>query len=114
MNARDNDNLNQALSEREESVFEMVAHSFQGRARWIAVIGWIKMFCGVLLSALAIVEFFRAETVRGQIAWASAGVVCALGTAIIFVLYWLELNRNAITRELKRLELQIAQLRGGQ
>jgi hypothetical protein len=107
MNASQDDDLRRALAGRDETVMEMVAHSFRGRARWLTVVGWVKMVFFVLAAALAAVQFFRGETTRWLVAWSSVFVVCALGTAIMFVLYWLELNRNAITRELKRLELRI-------
>ena len=109
MSRHEQNDLRRALAEREESVMEMVGHSFHGRARWLTVISWIKMIAFVIAAAFAAVQFFRADAVRSQIAWASMFVVFAMGTGIMFVLYWLELNRNAITRELKRLQLQIAE-----
>jgi hypothetical protein len=111
MNQTDKNNLRDALNDREESVMEMVGHSFQGRARWVSVIGWVKMLVAVMIAVTAIVQFFHTDSTRWLIAWASVFVVSSLGAAIMFALYWLEMNRNSITRELKRLELQIAQLR---
>ena len=35
--------LRNALSNREESVMEMVTHSFKGRTRWLMVTTWVKM-----------------------------------------------------------------------
>src|SRR3954462_8116582 len=107
MSPADKSNLRDALNDREESVMEMVGYSFQGRARWVSVIGWVKMLVSVTIAATSIVQFFQAGSTRWQIAWASLFIVSSLGAAIQFTLYWLEMNRNAITRELKRLELQI-------
>src|SRR4051812_5212396 len=102
--------LRNALNDRDESVIEMVTKSFQGRSRWLTVITWIKMGCFVIAAAVAAVQFFRADSTRAMIAWASLFIVFALGNSILFVLYWLELNRNSVTRELKRLELRIAKM----
>src|SRR5688572_3707088 len=106
-----NQNLRNALSDREESVMEMVAHTFRGRTRWLMVTTWVKMIFFAIASAVSIVQFIRADSTKALIAWASLFIVFALGNSILFVLYWLELNRNAVTRELKRLELRIAELR---
>lgn len=64
----------------------------------------------VIAAAVAAMKFFRTDSTRAMIAWASLFVVFALGTSILLVLYWLKLNRNAIARELKRLELRIAKM----
>ena len=110
MSKFDQSNLRNALNDREESVMEMVTHSFRGKARWLTIISTVKMFFFVIAAALSVVQFFRTDSTRAMIAWASLFIVFALGTSIMFVLYWLELNRNAVTRELKRLELRIAEL----
>src|SRR4051812_45836713 len=110
MSKFDNQNLKNALNDREESVMEMVTHSFRGRARWLAIISGVKMIFFVIAAAVCVMQFFRTESTRWLIAWASLFIVFALGTSIMLVLYWLELNRNAVTRELKRLELRIAEL----
>jgi hypothetical protein len=106
----ENPNLRQALNERDESIMEMVTHTFRGRARWLMIVWFIKSLSFVAIAAISAVQFFRGDSTRWMIAWASLFIVFALGTSIMFVLYWLELNRNAVTRELKRLELQIAEL----
>ena len=110
MSKFDNQNLRNAFNEREESVFELVTQSFRGRSRWLTIITWVKMILFVIAAAVCVVQFFRTDTTRAMIAWASLFIVFALGTSIMIVLYWLELNRNAVTRELKRLELRIAEL----
>jgi uncharacterized membrane protein YciS (DUF1049 family) len=45
-----------------------------------------------------------------MIGWATGFVWCALFIMMVKIWYWLDLNRNAVTREIKRLELQVAQL----
>ena len=49
---------------------------------------------------------------RVMLLWAAACVVCMSGVSMMKVWYWMELNKNAVTREIKRLELQIARLAG--
>ncbi|CAN5531655.1 hypothetical protein BH09PLA1_BH09PLA1_32110 [soil metagenome] len=110
MSKFDQQNLRNALSEREESVMDMVTHSFRGKSRWLSIISWVKMIFFILAAAACAIQFFRTDSTKALIGWASLFVVFSLGMSILFVLYWLELNRNAVTRELKRLELRIAEL----
>lgn len=48
--------------------------------------------------------------IAGQDAWATGFVVCAIAIAMMKVWYWLELNKNSLAREIKRLELELANL----
>ena len=44
--------------------------------------------------------------------WAAACIVCVSAVSMLKIWYFLEMNKNAVTREIKRLELQIARLAG--
>jgi uncharacterized membrane protein YciS (DUF1049 family) len=59
---------------------------------------------------LAAIRFFNAETTRDIVVWALAVAVCLSAVWMMKIWYWLELNKNAVTREIKRLELQVARL----
>ncbi len=42
--------------------------------------------------------------------WAAAMFLCLGAVTSIKIWYWLEMNRLAVTREVKRLELQVVQI----
>jgi hypothetical protein len=94
----------------EQSLTEMVVDSFRGKSRWLVIMVyvWILLFFALMLVAL--VSFFRAETTRQMIACATGFLFCNLAVAMLKMWYWMQLNKNAITRGIKRLELQLAQL----
>jgi hypothetical protein len=58
----------------------------------------------------AALAFVRSEAVRGWIFYASAFLVSVIVVSSLKIWFWLELNRYAHTRELKRLESQVALL----
>ena len=89
----------------------LVAQSFTGRAKWITIGAWLKTVIFLIIAIVATVQFFKTDTTRAMIAWATAFIVSTLSMGIMFTMYWMQLNRNAVTRELKRLELRIAQMR---
>ena len=64
------------------------------------------------LGVLSVIRFFRAEEFRDMVMWAAASAFFLSGVSMMKVWYWMELNKNSVTREIKRLELQIARLAG--
>ncbi len=98
--------------EDQPSVFEMLMETCRGRHRWLNMLGafWTLVF--VVLGVLAAVKFFNAEAVRDIVMWAAACIVCVSAVSMLKIWYFLEINKNALTREIKRLELQIARLAG--
>lgn len=96
--------------ERGQWIFEMVTESFRGRRRWLSILTWMKMIFFFLLTVGALIMFFRLETTRELIASATCFIVGLIGMNSMFGLYWLELNRNSLARDIKRVELQIARL----
>lgn len=92
------------------SVFEMVMETFRGKYRWLAFVAVFWSIVFMVLGVLAAVKFFQAEATRDMLMWAAACIVCMSAVSMMKVWYWMELNKNALTREIKRLELQIARL----
>jgi len=94
----------------EPSMLEMVLETFHGRHRWLVMLNifWTLVFAAIFV--LAAVKFFRAEEMREMMMWAAAGIFSMSAVAMMKTWYFMELNKNAVTREIKRLELQIARL----
>ena len=94
----------------EPSVFEMLMETCRGRHRWLNILGafWTLVF--LVLGIVAAVKFFSAEGTRDIVMWAAACIVCVSAVSMLKIWYFLEMNKNAVTREIKRLELQIARL----
>ncbi len=94
----------------EPSVFEMLIETCRGRHRWLNILGafWTLVF--LVLGIVAAVKFFSAEGTRDIVMWAAACIVCVSAVSMLKIWYFLEINKNALTREIKRLELQIARL----
>jgi hypothetical protein len=88
-----------------------VTDLFLRRSRWVAALAWMKMGGTLAISVVAGAAFFGAESTRGQILCATLVVMGFVGFATWWIWYWMVLNRNAALRELKRIELQLAELR---
>ena len=85
----------------------MVIDSFRSRHRWLVVLVFTVSTVFFLLEFVVAYQFFHAESTRAMIAWATGFVVCAIIMYMMKVWYWLELNKNSLAREIKRLELSL-------
>src|SRR5690606_2912057 len=53
---------------------------------------------------------FGALDVRETVLWSAGAVVAMLAVAMLKMYFWMEMNKNVMLREVKRLELQVARL----
>ena len=55
-------------------------------------------------------QLFTQASITGQAYWAVGFVLSFAVVALLKIWFWMVLNRNAVLREVKRLELQLARL----
>jgi len=94
----------------DDALHRQVLATFEGRLRWFNIAGWIA---GVVLFGVACImawRFSQAEELRDMLRWGAAAAFAFTGIALIKVWFWLELQKNDIVREVKRLEVQMASL----
>ncbi len=89
---------------------ELLFSQFRGKMLVSSLLVYIYV---ILFSALAVfcgVQFFLAETTRDWVMY-GVGFTTAVGIVnVVKLWYWMLANRNAVTREVKRLELQVSRL----
>jgi hypothetical protein len=94
-----------------EPLVGLLADRFLHHTRWASRFAWMKMSGTLLISTVSAFMFFGAETTQAQIGWATVFLTGFVGFAMWWIWYWMLLNRNASIREIKRLELQLAQMK---
>ena len=97
-------------SAREDTIRSMLSEFYSRKMAATAAVIWA---IGLLFLAAAIysaVAFFHASETRDQIMYATIFLSCFLGLGLMKIFAWQMLHRNSIKREIKRLELRIAQL----
>jgi hypothetical protein len=94
------------------SLTELVGETFRSRARWLTVISVVATVGFVGVAAWSLVELLRAETPRALVLWQTLLLFSLIAVGANKLWFWLELQRVTLTRELKRLELQLAHLAG--
>ena len=80
-------------------------HGQSGALNVFAAIITFAMFGGFIYCAW---NAFEADAVRDTVLWSAGAVISMLAVAMLKMYFWMEINRNATLREVKRLELQVA------
>ncbi len=96
----------------EQNLFEMVKGLFTAKFKWIMIAMNIVQIIAFGLFVYCIIQFLGTDNTNELIKWLGAGFVCAMVSVIIKLFSWMQMNNNAILREMKRLELQMSSIAG--
>ena len=96
----------------EQNAFQMLGGLFQGKNRWIM---FMMNFMTLVFFGLFIyctVQFFNTDDTQELIRWGIGGLVFLFGVSMLKVFAWMQMDKNALLRKMKRLELQVSSLSG--
>ncbi len=94
----------------EQNIFEMIFGLFKGKNAWINILMNIVVvvffgffiYCGI--------QFFESETIEGLIKWGIGSLILFVSISMLKIFSWMQMDKHAILREMKRLELQVMSL----
>ena len=99
------------------SLYGDIAATFRGHMRWLNALAWLF---GLILFVVAVAcgwQFVTQTDLRSMQLWGAGAMLSALGLGLIKLWFLMEVQKSAIVREIKRVELQVASLtaamRGG-
>ena len=95
---------------RENTISSMLKDFYNKRMLSMIIVlwGWGLLFCaGAVYSA---VQFFKDIEMKSQLMYVAIFLCCCQFLGLIKVFAWQIIHRNGLKREIKRLELRIAQL----
>ena len=95
-----------------QNVFEMLAGIFKGKNSWAMLLMSVVSVVVFGLLIYCVLQFFDAEATKELIKWSAASFVCLIAIGMLKLFAWMQMDKNAILREMKRLELQISALHG--
>lgn len=99
-----------ALDLEEKSLFGMLNRVFTGGlARW-AAFAMVLTLLFVGLTVWCGYEFFTAVDVDDRVFWGILAAVAFHGLSMFKLWFFMEMNRNSVTREVKRIEVALARL----
>ncbi len=94
----------------EQNIFEMIFGLFKGKNAWINILMNIVVvvFFGCFLYCGS--QFFNSETTEGLIRWGLGSLTFLICISMLKIFSWMQMDKHAILREMKRLELQVMSL----
>ena len=94
----------------EQNVFEMLGGLFQGKNKWIILLLNLVMVVVTGLLVYCVVQYFNTDVTNELINWSLAIIVCLLSVSMLKMFIWMQMDKNSIKREIKRIELQFSTL----
>jgi hypothetical protein len=96
----------------EQGVIGMLSGLFKGKNSWLLVIMNIMTLIFFAFFIYCTIMFFRTDITNELIKWGSGAIVFIFGMSMLKIFAWMQMDKNALIREIKRLELQISSLAG--
>ncbi|WP_297793489.1 DUF6768 family protein [uncultured Eudoraea sp.] len=94
----------------EQNLIGKIGEVYKGKLGWLAAIMNVVHLLMFMAFIYCIFQFFSTDNTNELIKWASAGFLSMIVMGMLKLFVWMQMDKNDILRELKRLELQIAML----
>ncbi len=94
----------------EKNLFGKITDVYKSKMGWLAITMNIVHLLFFVCFVYAVIAFFDAETTKDMIIWSSAGFLSMIFMAMLKLYVWMQMDKNDILREMKRIELQISVL----
>jgi len=96
----------------EQNIIEMLFGLFRGKNAWINILLNIMILVFFVAFIYSGVQFFEADSTDDLIRWGLGSLVFLLCISMLKLYAWMQMDKYAILREMKRLELQVMSLSG--
>lgn len=113
------DLIHQALNKEEAAYYDQLGEQnlpqmlfglFKGRNGWLNVVMVIMTFAILGVMIFTIIEMLKAEDLGDKMEWMFYSLLGFITIVLMKIWSWNQLDKNAILREMKRLEYQVALL----
>jgi hypothetical protein len=95
---------------KEETLRSWLRDAYSKKMRWILINVYVGYLILLPLAIFSGIKFFRTEQTIYQIMYAAIFLFCSQWIGFVSVFGWVMMQRPRISREIKRLELCIAEL----
>lgn len=99
-----------ARFEEQSTPIGEVVETFRGRWALLNAFAATITFAAFGVFVYAMFQIMATVDVRATVLWSALAIVSAMFVAILKIWFWMEMNKNQVLREVKRLELQVARM----
>lgn len=94
----------------EQNVWQMIGGLYKGKNVWLIVIMHIINIAAFGLMIYCLIQTFDVEKTNDLMLWIAGFFLCLSVMSMLKIYAWMQIHKNALTREIKRLELQVSSL----
>ena len=94
----------------EQGIFSMLFGLFKGKNAWINILLNVMILVFFVAFIYCGVQFFGADNTEDLVRWGLGSLIAILCISMLKLYAWMQMDKNAILREMKRLELQVMSL----
>lgn len=96
----------------EQGIFEMIFGLYKGKNAWINILMNIMIVILFVFFIYCGIQFFDSDTTEGLVKWGLGSLALLISISMLKIFAWMQMDKYAILREMKRLELQVMSLSG--
>lgn len=89
----------------EQSFLKMIFGIFKGKNSWLNILMAIMQVVFFFAFVYCTIQFFKTEVTNELIKWAVFGSLSFFSSAFLKLFSWMQMDKNVLLREIKRLEL---------
>lgn len=104
----DQDDLKRAIDE--PCFFEMLIQCYRGKNRWLGFLVIFDILAFVGIGTWALWEFFHTDSMEAKLGWSLLFMGSLMVIAMAKLWAWMQINKNIMVREIKRVELQLVRI----
>lgn len=92
----------------EQGIWKKIGGLFRGKNAWFFIVMNILNLIMLGIAIYCIIQFFNTESTNELIKWSMIFFFCAMMMSMLKLYAWMQMDKNSIIRELKRLEFQVS------
>lgn len=92
----------------EKDIFGKLGDVYRSKMGWLAIIMTVVQVALFAMFIYSIIQFLDAEDTKQLIQWSAIGFLSMIALSMTKLYVWMQMDKNDILREVKRLELQLA------
>ena len=94
----------------DQGIIDLLASNFHGKLKWVAYYSMFIMIIFAVGMFYSLVKFLNAIEIRDMILWGAGMFGSMLVVTMLKIWHWMQMDKNSLLREIKRLEYQVSLL----
>lgn len=96
----------------EQNLFKMIGGLYKGKNAWLIIIMHVVNVIVFGLLIYCIIKTTEVENTNDLMLWIAGAIFCFITMSMLKIFAWMQMHKNSVMREMKRLEIQISSLSG--